>query len=367
MKESTIASNISVYDADDYKNLMDLKFFETGNNFYEKLSMKVKIGSIELFKIISELVNEEYTFNFFSSSFYIKNDNIFIKCFYDIEFTGTDNIEVDFDTDDYNFFEEKHQNVNGASGKYDIVFQGKDYNKIVSIKNKIEKILEPRKTYSVVWSFSGPDGSLNKKEIFLKDQEPLIPELYPWITDFSIQEYQKKYLESNDTILLLTGVPGTGKTTFIRNFIAENNLNANLTYDEKLIRSDNFFLRFINDKDKDVLIIEDADTLLYDREKDENSILSKILNISDGIVKNVGKKIIFSTNITDISRIDTALIRPGRCFDVLDFRKLTYEESLKLLKAKNINKEIENRSHTLAELFSTNNRKQFFTNKKVGF
>ncbi len=151
------------------------------------------------------------------------------------------------------------------------------------------------------------------------------------------------------------------------------NLNAVITYDERLMRDDNFFLDFLTDRDgedtkNDVLIIEDADTMIADRTQTENSILSKILNVSDGLIKNINKKIIFSTNLTDIDDIDPALIRPGRCYDVLDFRKLTFDEAGVLLKDVGSDRELtQNRDYTLAELMSVNPRDQHFNKYKVGF
>jgi ATP-dependent 26S proteasome regulatory subunit len=119
---------------------------------------------------------------------------------------------------------------------------------------------------------------------------------------------------------------------------------------------DQFFLDFILG-DKDILIIEDADTMILDRDKDNNTLLAKILNVSDGLIKNINKKIVFSTNITDKNRIDSALMRPGRCFDVMDFRALTYEEAVRLQEATGATKELNpNKEYTLAELMSQGNR-----------
>lgn len=337
---------IQIYDTDDYPKLVGVDFFDRTNTFFEKVTIKVKLSPRAVYDMIAKHFDLETVFNFYGPSFYVTDKTTML-------------VEVYHDTN--------NSKRSAAAGKYDIYIWSSDREKIVSMAAQLKADLDEFKTNSIVWSFSKKDGDVHTKEIFLERGDPLIKEFYPWLPTDTVQDYFKNYLESSDSILLLTGVPGTGKTTFIRSMILENDLNANLTYDEKLIQTDEFFLDFMDDETMDILIIEDADRLLYDRDENENSILSKILNISDGIVKNVTKKIVFSTNITDIERIDPALIRPGRCYDVLDFRKLTSDEAKSAVAMKNLDREIANRDYTLAELFSTNKRNQRFKSRKFGF
>jgi ATP-dependent 26S proteasome regulatory subunit len=42
--------------------------------------------------------------------------------------------------------------------------------------------------------------------------------------------------------------------------------------------------------------------------------MSRFLNISDGLIKLPNKKLVFTTNVTNFENIDSALLRPGRCF-----------------------------------------------------
>ena len=149
---------------------------------------------------------------------------------------------------------------------------------------------------------------------------------YPFI-NIGLNNFLEKYHSSPQTILLLTGEPGTGKTSFIRHYITKFHLNSVVTYDENVMMRDDFYINFLTNPQTHVLIVEDADVLLSKRTNDNNKIMSKFLNVSDGLVKGVNKKIIFSTNITNINQIDEALIRKGRCFDVIEFRKLTRSEA----------------------------------------
>lgn len=353
---------VQVYDSDDFQNFIEIEFINEENKFFEKVSIKVKLSPDEVYKVVEKHVGKG-EFNFFARNFYLKTPEIFAKCYFDS--SEKDNAIA---VDDFDDFESSSTSNKKYSGQYSIQFWGNDKEQLKKVAKSISEELEKFKTNSIVWTFMTSSGGMQRKEIFIEEDIDVQAEYYPWLPTDTLEEYYNEYLNSSESILLLTGVPGTGKTTFIRNMIIKKNLNADITYDEKLMSSDQYFLSFLNDDDKDILIIEDSDHLLYDREQTDNNLLNKILNISDGIVKNVTKKIVFSTNITDIEKIDTALIRPGRCFDVLDFRKLTGEEAAHIVDMKGLEKEIDyNKEYTLAEIFASNNRKQKFKNKKMGF
>ena len=87
-------------------------------------------------------------------------------------------------------------------------------------------------------------------------------------------------------------------------------------------------LRRMQRRDGRVLILEDADEMLSSR-ADGNKIMSRLLNLSDGLVSLPARKLIFSTNLPSLSSVDEALLRPGRCYGVVNFRKLTKDEALK--------------------------------------
>ena len=61
--------------------------------------------------------------------------------------------------------------------------------------------------------------------------------------------------------------------------------------------------------------------------------MASLLNHINGVVSNSRTKFIFSTNLDSIDSIDSALLRPGRCFDILPFRKLSYVEGVAIRKA----------------------------------
>ncbi|BDD79625.1 hypothetical protein [Burkholderia phage FLC9] len=148
---------------------------------------------------------------------------------------------------------------------------------------------------------------------------------YPWL-DVPLEEYFKAYMESGESILVLFGPPGVGKSTFLRSLIVSGNYDTYLAYSKKVVESPNLISRFYRSSIARILAYEDIDNYLKSRE-DGNLLMAPILNASEGVVKHEGKKIVFSTNLPSIDRIDPALLRQGRCFDILPFRNLTRDEA----------------------------------------
>lgn len=182
-------------------------------------------------------------------------------------------------------------------------------------------------------------------------------EFYPDMKD--PQEYIRRYLESSAAVLLMAGPPGTGKTTMLRHMIFENTLAASVIYDENLMQNDTIFQNFLFNKSEDILVIEDADAILSSREMEQNKLMSRFLNVSDGLIKLPNKKIVFTTNISDFSKVDPALLRRGRCFDVLHTRALNLAEAQEAAKVAGIPIPVEKRDggYTVADLFNQDSKR----------
>ena len=196
-------------------------------------------------------------------------------------------------------------------------------------KTRVEQYFDVIET-TIEWMYSG-DGYSIKLPLNI-DNKPNIA-MYPFMQE-SLDDYYQRYIDSSASILVLIGPPGVGKTTWIKGFLDFYKKNSIVTYDASILQKDYIFAEFL-ESDKMVMVLEDADNFLGTR-ADGNNMMHKFLNVGDGLVTVKGKKIIFSTNLPSIADIDSALIRPGRCFDVLHFKELNHEEMLKLCKSINV-------------------------------
>jgi SpoVK/Ycf46/Vps4 family AAA+-type ATPase len=207
-------------------------------------------------------------------------------------------------------------------------------------------------TCHIEWIYSG-DG--NSVSIPLSSEKLPITEMYPFLNGETVEDYYDRFLNSSASILLLIGPPGTGKTTFIRGMLHHTAKNAIVTYDERILERDYVFARFLED-DANFMIIEDADNFLMSR-KEGNTMMHRFLNVGDGLVGIKGKKLIFSTNLPSVRDIDQALIRPGRCFDILHFENYNREQAEKLAKRLDVKfNEKSEGDYSLAEIFHEQNK-----------
>lgn len=187
--------------------------------------------------------------------------------------------------------------------------------------------------FSIDWHFLTSKGELESAEIEELADDRLLDSAYPEVAG-GVNAFVQRYLDADETVLVVQGPPGTGKTRLIRAILGAMSRRRNgqcralYTGDTKCMEKDEIFVKFITGWD-DAFVVEDADHLLKPR-AEGNEHLHRFLTIADGVVRAQGRKIIFSTNLPNVGDLDDALIRPGRCFARLHIRELSHAEGLRV-------------------------------------
>lgn len=196
---------------------------------------------------------------------------------------------------------------------------------------------------------------LEYKEITVKYMDIDNPKV-----DFKLH-YNEDFLAAHKTIVeklnnkskgivLLHGLPGTGKTTYLRWLV--NNMDKKFIYlppDLSNVLAEPNFLSFLINYPNSVLIIEDAENVLLNRELNQGNAVSNILNLSDGLLSDIlNIQIIATYNVKD-KQLDSALFRKGRLICDYSFKQLTSDRVnalCKKIKTKPLNKPA-----TLSEIY----------------
>ena len=165
----------------------------------------------------------------------------------------------------------------------------------------------------------------------------------------------KRLNNPNDKgIILFHGIPGSGKTTYIKHL-------TRLITDKEILfippsmaesLSEPSIIPFLMEHKNSVLIVEDAERVIADREGNGSSMgVSNILNLTDGILGDCLNIQVIATFNMKREKIDQALLRKGRLIAEHRFDKLSIEESNKLLKHLGKDNKV-NEAMTLADIYN---------------
>lgn len=131
-------------------------------------------------------------------------------------------------------------------------------------------------------------------------------------------------------LVLLHGLPGTGKTNYLRYLLTEIqkdviffpvHLAMNMTHSE--------ILALLMKNRNSVFVIEDAENLVIDR-NNGTSAVGDLLNISDGLLSDSLAIQFVCTFNTNLKNIDKALLRKGRLIAKYEFTALEKGKAQKL-------------------------------------
>lgn len=168
--------------------------------------------------------------------------------------------------------------------------------------------------------------------------------------------------EGKADLMLLYGEPGTGKSTLIKHFIRKFGQKSFVFFDSAILNSIQpaAFISYLVDHENVVIILEDCEKILQDRDMSSSKIMSTLLNVTDGVISDIlGVKLICTFN-TDLANIDSALLRKGRLSLKYEFKKLSKEKTKQLCG--------EDKELTLADIY--NKEENDFskkTTRQIGF
>jgi len=177
-------------------------------------------------------------------------------------------------------------------------------------------------------------------------------------------ELMMRFRGETKGLVLFHGLPGTGKTYYIRHLLREM-ANANkvviymppnmvdyltepsfLTFLSRTVKNYNNSNRFC------VLLIEDAEPLLAQRQSESRiQGVTNLLNMTDGLLNDMLKLQIICTFNVELSKLDAALLRPGRLIARKEFKPLSILDANRLAQRLGIKKEIK-KPTTLSQIYA---------------
>jgi len=184
---------------------------------------------------------------------------------------------------------------------------------------------------------------------------------------------QKLRNDKKSGLVLFSGVPGSGKTTIVKNLA--------MNIDKKIIFvppgtvdiiTTPGFLNFMLDHKNSILLIEDAEKVIRSREGEGSNPegVSNILNLTDGFLGDCLNLFIIATFNTPREKIDKALIRKGRLVAEHHFDELTADQANIILQ-KIGSKRKADKNMTLAEIYNEEGgmeeKSQEKEKKRIGF
>lgn len=185
-------------------------------------------------------------------------------------------------------------------------------------------------TFTIDWQFTNSAGELRNATFQELADPQLLDEAYPSL-GVPVNAFVTAYLDAPESVLILLGPPGGGKTRLVRAILAEitrrkaENALVMYTADKRALAGDEIFVEFVTGA-HDAFVIEDSDLLLKARTSG-NEQMHRFLATADGVSRSQGRKIIFTTNLPNVSDIDDALVRPGRCYGIRNLRNLAAAEA----------------------------------------
>jgi len=175
--------------------------------------------------------------------------------------------------------------------------------------------------------------------------------------------WQERFLEmmttSTSGLTLFRGAPGTGKTSYIRYLVWRLRDRVRFYFLPAtyfgLLSNPGLVQFWIKENrqagnQKNVVIIEDAESLVVDRNDGNQEAISSLLNLGDGMMGETIKVHLLCTFNCHVHKLDPAILRPGRLLAYREFGRLPPQAALRLAERKGWTLPPAN-DYSLAELY----------------
>ncbi len=255
-------------------------------------------------------------------------------------------------------------------------------------KELLEKIAEIKSALKILVDIG---GNLNldiniywKNDMVRRSKSSIVCPSWKSISDNYVEETRENVQEiirhiSRDQhtgrLILWYGQPGTGKTWAIRSLIRELDgkyVPVVITDSDAFLRSTSYYYDVTHDfKTPCLFIIEDSvESILSETRRTYEGKVSKLLNLTDGLMAQGRRDLFLISFNEDIKSIDPAFTRHGRCLGMIEFLPFGKKDAQKWLKNKNGQHDLLKEETTLAELYGIINQdilKERNDERKIGF
>lgn len=176
----------------------------------------------------------------------------------------------------------------------------------------------------------------------------------------------------NKGVVLFHGIAGSGKINYIKWLTSQIPNKKFIFVPTTMIGSltDPAFISLLIGNKNSVLVLEDCENYIAERTSfnSNTDVVSSILNIADGMLSDVLECQLICTFNSDISKIDSALLRKGRLIAEYKFKELTVEKCNKYLQSTDRDFRVD-KPYSLAELTNIDIKelKEQDKQTKIGF
>jgi hypothetical protein len=198
-------------------------------------------------------------------------------------------------------------------------------------------------------------------------------EIVTWISGFG-----EKTLSRPGGLTIFDGPPGTGKTSLIMQMIRR--LEKTHVFYVLPVSQDGAlsspelvpFWQRQNTRHADrvkVIVLEDAERLLWRRGGDNREAVSSLLNIADGLMGRMLRLHVVCSVNARMQDLDPAVLRPGRLMNHRRFSTLSLEAARKVAAAKNVEfkPKRDSEGFTLAEVLNPGSYEPPLNAPSIGF